>query len=243
MIKIENLHKKYGENEVIKGISLDIKDGEIVAVIGPSGTGKSTLLRCLNYLETPDSGTLSIGEFKVNFENISKDQVYNLRKKSSMVFQNYNLFKNKTAVQNVMEALKIVKKMPKAEAEKISLEALKQVGLLDKADSYPSRLSGGQQQRIGIARAMVLKPEVILFDEPTSALDPEWVSEVLDVIKNIASRHMTMIIVTHEMNFAREIADKVVFLDGGNIIQCGTPEEVFEKSDNKRVNQFIKKLH
>ncbi|KHD35899.1 amino acid ABC transporter ATP-binding protein [Clostridium acetobutylicum] len=243
MIKIENLHKTYGDNEVLKGISLEIKAGEIVAVIGPSGTGKSTFLRCLNYLETPDSGTLLIGDVRVDFENISKDEVYSLRKKTSMVFQNYNLFKNKTALENVMEALRVVKKMPKDEAKKVSLEALKQVGLLDKANSYPSRLSGGQQQRIGIARAMVLKPEIILFDEPTSALDPEWVGEVLDVIKGIASRHLTMIIVTHEMSFAREIADKIVFLDGGNIIQYGTPEEVFEKSNNDRVNQFIKKLH
>ncbi|AAK78855.1 putative amino-acid transport system ATP-binding protein [Clostridium acetobutylicum] len=243
MIKIESLHKTYGDNEVLKGISLEIKAGEIVAVIGPSGTGKSTFLRCLNYLERPDSGTLLIGDVRVDFENISKDEVYSLRKKTSMVFQNYNLFKNKTALENVMEALRVVKKMPKDEAEKVSLEALKQVGLLDKANSYPSRLSGGQQQRIGIARAMVLKPEIILFDEPTSALDPEWVGEVLDVIKGIASRHLTMIIVTHEMSFAREIADKIVFLDGGKIIQYGTPEEVFEKSNNDRVNQFIKKLH
>lgn len=243
MIKVQNLHKSFNNQPVLQGIDLEINNGEIVVVIGPSGTGKSTFLRCLNYLETPDKGIITIGDITIDSENATKKQIHELRKNTSMVFQNYNLFKNKTVLENVMEALLVVKKIPKNEAKRISEELLMQVGLIDKANNYPSQLSGGQQQRVGIARAMALKPEVILFDEPTSALDPEWVGEVLDVIKNLASKHLTMIIVTHEMSFAKEIADKVVFMDGGKVVECGTPEEIFEKSTNERVNQFLSKFN
>lgn len=243
MIKIQNLHKSYNNQPVLQGIDLEINNGEIVVVIGPSGTGKSTFLRCLNYLEAPDKGVITIGDITIDSESATKKQIHELRKNTSMVFQNYNLFKNKTVLENVMEALLVVKRIPKNEAKRISEELLIQVGLIDKVNNYPSQLSGGQQQRVGIARAMALKPEVILFDEPTSALDPEWVGEVLDVIKNLAGKHLTMIIVTHEMSFAKEIADKVVFMDGGKVVECGTPEEIFEKSTSERVNQFLSKFN
>ncbi|GIM29759.1 arginine ABC transporter ATP-binding protein [Clostridium polyendosporum] len=243
MIKVENLHKSYNNQAVLKGIDLEINNGEIVVVIGPSGTGKSTFLRCLNYLESADKGIITIGDITIDSESATKKQIHELRKNTSMVFQNYNLFKNKTVLENVMEALLVVKRIPKNEAKRISEKLLVQVGLIDKVNNYPSQLSGGQQQRVGIARAMALKPEVILFDEPTSALDPEWVGEVLDVIKNLASKNLTMIIVTHEMSFAKEIANKVVFMDGGKVVECGTPEEIFEKSTNERVNQFLSKFN
>ncbi|SMC24512.1 amino acid ABC transporter ATP-binding protein, PAAT family (TC 3.A.1.3.-) [Clostridium acidisoli DSM 12555] len=243
MIKVENLHKSYGDNEILKGIDLQIETGKIVVIIGPSGAGKSTFLRCLNYLEAPDMGRLRLGDLELDFSKIKKNQILQLRKKTSMVFQRFNLFKNKTALENVEEALIIVKKYSKSEAEKISKDRLINVGLKDKFDSYPSQLSGGQEQRVGIARAMALDPEVILFDEPTSALDPERVFEVLDVIKRLAKNQQTMVIVTHEMNFAREIADKVVFMEEGQIIQTGTPKEIFEDSTNERINQFLKKIN
>lgn len=243
MIKVQNLHKSFNNQLVLQGIDLEINNGEIVVVIGPSGTGKSTFLRCLNYLEAPDKGVITIGDITIDSESATKKQIHELRKNTSMVFQNYNLFKNKTVLENVMEALLVVKRIPKNEAKRISEELLIQVGLIDKVNNYPSQLSGGQQQRVGIARAMALKPEVILFDEPTSALDPEWVGEVLDVIKNLAGKHLTMIIVTHEMSFAKEIADKVVFMDGGKVVECGTPEEIFEKSTSERVNQFLSKFN
>jgi putative amino-acid transport system ATP-binding protein len=243
MIKVENLHKSYGDNEILKGIDLQIETGKIVVIIGPSGAGKSTFLRCLNYLEAPDMGRLRLGDLELDFSKIKKNQILQLRKKTSMVFQRFNLFKNKTALENVEEALIIVKKYSKSEAEKISKDRLINVGLKDKFNSYPSQLSGGQEQRVGIARAMALDPEVILFDEPTSALDPERVFEVLDVIKRLAKNQQTMVIVTHEMNFAREIADKVVFMEEGQIIQTGTPKEIFEDSTNERINQFLKKIN
>lgn len=243
MIKVENLHKSYGDNEILRGIDLQIETGKIVVIIGPSGAGKSTFLRCLNYLEAPDMGRLRLGDLEVDFSKIKKNEILQLRKKTSMVFQRFNLFKNKTALENVEEALIIVKKYSKFEAEKISKDQLINVGLKDKFDSYPSQLSGGQEQRVGIARAMALNPEVILFDEPTSALDPERVFEVLDVIKRLAKNQQTMVIVTHEMNFAREIADKVVFMEEGQIIQTGTPKEIFEDSTNERINQFLKKIN
>ena len=211
MIKIENLQKKFKEVEVLKGVNLEVKKGEVVVIIGPSGTGKSTLLRCINYLEIPDKGKIQIGNLNIDVENHDKKDIYSLRKASAMVFQNYNLFRNKTAIENITEALTVVKKMDKNQAKEIALRILKQVGMVDKKDCYPSALSGGQQQRVGIGRAMALEPEVMLFDEPTSALDPELVEEVLNVIKKLASKKMTMVIVTHEMNFARDVADRVIF--------------------------------
>ncbi|WFD10694.1 amino acid ABC transporter ATP-binding protein [Tepidibacter hydrothermalis] len=242
MIKIKNLHKSFTKLEVLRGIDLEIKKGEVVAVIGPSGTGKSTLLRCINYLEVPDKGEIEIEDLKINTKNVTKEQIHRLRKVTSMVFQNYNLFKNKTAIQNIFEPLIVVKKMDYKKAEKIALDILEKVGLLDKKDIYPSKLSGGQQQRIGIGRAMAVSPKIMLFDEPTSALDPELVGEVLDVIRGLAKNHTTMIIVTHEMRFAKEVADRVIFMDGGNIVEQGSPDEIFNNPKNERTIEFLKQV-
>ncbi|WP_368490105.1 amino acid ABC transporter ATP-binding protein [Clostridium sp. BJN0013] len=242
MIKVKNLYKKFNELTVLKGINLEIKKGEVIAIIGPSGTGKSTLLRCINYLETPDKGTIEIGKLKIDFEKITKKQIHELRKHTSMVFQSYNLFNNKTAIENIMEHLTIVKKINKIEAEKIAMDILRQVGLVDKRDYYPSKLSGGQQQRVGIGRAMAVNPDIMLFDEPTSALDPELVGEVLDVIKKLAEKDTTMIIVTHEMRFAKEAADRVMFMDSGSIVEEGTPQEVFDNPKNPRTIKFLKQV-
>ena len=242
MIKIENLHKSFNELEVLKGVDLEVKRGEVVAVIGPSGTGKSTLLRCINYLEKPDKGIITIGDVTVDSANHTKKQVRDLRLKTAMVFQSYNLFKNMTVLQNVMEPLVTVKNVDKATAEKAALAMIEKVGLLDKKDQYPSKLSGGQQQRASIARAVVVDPDLMLFDEPTSALDPELVSEVLNVIKELAANHRTMLIVTHEMRFAREAADRIIFMDGGVIVEQGTPEEIFDHAQNPRTLKFLNKL-
>jgi putative amino-acid transport system ATP-binding protein len=242
MIKITNLYKSFGELEVLKDINLEVKKGEVIAIIGPSGTGKSTLLRCINYLEEPEEGEIEIDGLKINAKNITKKEIYELRRKTSMVFQTYNLFKNKTALENIMEPLIVVKKMDKKVAEEKALDILDAVGLSDKRDSYPSKLSGGQQQRVGIGRAMAVDPKVMLFDEPTSALDPELVGEVLDVIKGLAEKHTTMLIVTHEMNFAKNVADRVIFMDGGRIAEQGSPEEIFKNAKNPRTIQFLNQI-
>lgn len=242
MIKIENLYKSFNELEVLKGVDLEVKRGEVVAVIGPSGTGKSTLLRCINYLEKPDKGIITIGDVTVDAADHTKKQVRDLRLKTAMVFQSYNLFKNMTVLQNVMEPLVTVKNVDKATAEKAALAMIEKVGLLDKKDQYPSKLSGGQQQRASIARAVVVDPDLMLFDEPTSALDPELVSEVLNVIKELAANHRTMLIVTHEMRFAREAADRIIFMDGGVVVEQGTPEEIFDNPQNPRTVKFLNKL-
>ncbi|SHK10783.1 amino acid ABC transporter ATP-binding protein, PAAT family [Hathewaya proteolytica DSM 3090] len=242
MIKIEKLHKRFNDLEVLKGVDLEVKKGEVVAIIGPSGTGKSTLLRCINYLEKPEKGVITIGNVSVDAEECSKKDIRDLRLQTSMVFQSYNLFKNKTALENIMEPLVTVQKKDKKEAENIALELIERVGLMDKKDQYPSKLSGGQQQRIGIARAMAVNPTLMLFDEPTSALDPELVEEVLEVIRDLAEHHRTMMIVTHEMKFAREAADRVVFMDGGVIVEQGTPEEIFDHPKNPRTIKFLNKV-
>ena len=242
MIKIRNLSKSFGELKVLKDINLEVKKGEVVAIIGPSGTGKSTLLRCINYLEEPEEGEIEIDGFKVNAKNITRKEIYELRKKTSMVFQTYNLFKNKTALENVMEPLTTVKRIDRKVAEKKALNILDAVGLLDKKDFYPSKLSGGQQQRVGIGRAMAVEPKVMLFDEPTSALDPELVGEVLDVIRSLAENHTTMLIVTHEMDFARNVADKIIFMDDGRIAELGSPEQIFNNAQNLRTAQFLKQV-
>jgi ABC superfamily ATP binding cassette transporter, ABC protein len=218
---------------------LEIHKGDIVAIIGPSGTGKSTLLRCLNYLTVPSEGKIRIGECTVDAKSHTKEEVYALRRKSSMVFQQFNLFKNKTALENVMEALTKVQKMPKAEAEEISKHLLEQVGMGDRMDFYPSKLSGGQQQRVGIARALAVNPEVILFDEPTSALDPEWVKEVLATIQEVAKEGRTMIIVTHEISFARQVANRILFMEEGKIQVDAPPEEFFSDTKQERLQQFL----
>ena len=241
MIKVENLKLSFGKNEVLKGINFKIEKGQVISIIGPSGSGKSTFLRSLNFLETASSGTITFGNETFDLSKINKKDINRLRKNTTMVFQNYNLFKNKTALENVIEGLLIVKKMNKNEATGIGLKMLEKVGLKDKAEFYPNQLSGGQQQRVGIARAVAMSPEVILLDEPTSALDPELIGEVLKVIKDMVKENMTMIIVTHEMQFAREVSDYIVFMDGGRIVIEGKPEEIFVNSQNQRLQNFLKR--
>ncbi len=240
MIKVKGLKKSFGTLEVLKGVDLEIKQGEVVAIIGPSGTGKSTLLRCLNYLETPDEGEICIANTSVNAKKHSKKEIHDLRKQSAMIFQNFNLFNNKTILDNVALAPEVVQKRNKKEIKAEAMEILKKVGLEEKANDYPNTLSGGQQQRVAIGRAMALKPKVMLFDEPTSALDPYLVGEVLNVIKEIVKEHdTTMIIVTHEMGFAKEVADRIIFMDGGYIVEEGTPQEIFENPQNEKTKQFL----
>ena len=240
MLKINNLCKNFDQNTVLKNIDLEVKKGEVVVLIGPSGTGKSTLLRCINILEKADSGSLTIGDLNVDLAELHKKDILKIRRKTAMVFKNYNLFNNKTVIENITEPLIVVKKMNKDSANKIALEKLRLVGIEDKKDQYPSRLSGGQKQRVAIARALAVDPEVILMDEPTSALDPELVGEVLDVIRSLAKAHMTMIIVSHEMKFAREIADRIIFMENGVIEEQGSPAELFRENKNTRINQFAK---
>ncbi|ASB63019.1 amino acid ABC transporter ATP-binding protein [Bacillus sp. A053] len=242
MITVKNIRKAFKDLVVLDGIDLEVKRGEVVAIIGPSGSGKSTLLRCLNLLERPDQGLIEIGEAKLNAEKFTRKEAHRLRQQTAMVFQNYNLFKNKTALQNITEALIVAQHKSRDEAKRIGMEILKQVGLEHKADSYPITMSGGQQQRIGIARALAVNPHAILLDEPTSALDPELVAGVLQVIKSIAEKQTTMIIVTHEMAFAKEVADQVIFMADGHIIEQGTPEELFDHPKNERTKRFIKQV-
>ncbi|MFC3393509.1 amino acid ABC transporter ATP-binding protein [Brenneria rubrifaciens] len=242
MISVKNLTKSFGDQVVLNNISLDIAKGEVVAIIGPSGSGKSTLLRCLNLLETPESGTIEIGEQRLDTRHYSTKAAYALRRQTAMVFQNYNLFKNKTALENITEALIVVKKMPKKQANEMGLALLEQVGLLPQAAQYPVTLSGGQQQRVSIARALAVDPKAILFDEPTSALDPERVHEVLQVIQKLAKNNTTMVIVTHEMQFAQEVADRVIFMADGHIVEEGPAEKVISFSDNPQTQRFLRQL-
>lgn len=238
MIKVKNLKKEFGKLKVLKGVDIEIKKGEVLVVIGPSGSGKSTFLRCLNFLEKPTDG-------EITFEGVlikDNKNIDALRQKMGMVFQNFNLFPHLTVMENVTIAPIKVKGMKKEEAQKIALELLKTVGLHDKADSYPEQLSGGQKQRIAIARALAMSPDVMLFDEPTSALDPEMVGEVLDVMKKMASLGMTMVVVTHEMGFAKEVADRVIFMDDGEIIEEGRPEDIFRAPQNQRTKDFLSKV-
>lgn len=239
MIKLAGIRKSFGKNEVLKGIDLTVRQGEVVAILGPSGSGKTTLLRCINYLEKPSEGIIEIGDYSVDCRKASKKDIHALRLKTAMVFQQYNLFRHKTALENVMEGLVIVRKLPKAQARQHSIELLEKVGLGSKLDAYPSQLSGGQQQRVGIARALALNPEVILFDEPTSALDPELVGEVLAVIRRIAKEGITMIIVTHEISFAQDVANHVVFMDEGIVVEDGAPRDIFQKPKEERTKQFL----
>ncbi len=239
MIKLKNIHKAFGNLEVIKGIDLDISNGEVISIIGPSGTGKSTLLRCINCLEVADRGGIQIEDFAVNLDNITKHDKLWLRRNTAMVFQGFYLFNNKTVLKNITEGLIVVKKMKKSEAEKKALKILKQVGLLEKKDSYPSSLSGGQKQRVAIGRALALDPKILLFDEPTSALDPELVNEVLVLIKELAKQKKTMLIVTHEINFARNVSDRVCFMEQGMILEQGPAKEVIDNPKNERTSQFL----
>ncbi|KOS26034.1 peptide ABC transporter ATP-binding protein [Bacillus anthracis] len=239
MIKIENLHKSFGKNEVLKGITTTIEKGEVVVIIGPSGSGKSTLLRCMNVLETPTDGNIWIGTKEVNNP---KTNIIKVRENIGMVFQHFNLFPHMTVLENITEAPINVKKVTKQEAEKKAEKLLEKVGLPDKEDTYPHQLSGGQKQRVAIARALAMEPEIMLFDEPTSALDPEIVKEVLEVMKELAKKGMTMVIVTHEMGFAKEVADRVIFMDDGKIVEDTTPAQFFATPKNERAKQFLQKI-
>lgn len=245
MISVENLHKRFHDLEVLRGIDLTIEKGNTAVIIGPSGSGKTTLLRCLNLLEIPDEGKITLGNQSINFNKNSKlssAAITSFRGQTGMVFQNYNLFPHLTAIENVMEGQVIVLKRSKSEAKERAQKLLEKVGLKDRAEMYPHQLSGGQQQRVGIARAMAMDPAVLLFDEPTSALDPELVGEVLKVIKDLAVEGMTMVVVTHEMQFARDVADQIIFMDQGTIIEKGSPQEIFNNTENKRMAQFLNKV-
>ena len=239
MIYVKDLHKSFGKNEVLKGIDEHIAKGEVVVVIGPSGSGKSTFLRCLNLLETPTSGKI---EFEGNDITSKSANIDKIREKMGMVFQQFNLFPHKTVCENICMAPVKVKGVSKEQAKETAVNLLKKVGLLEKIDAYPSSLSGGQKQRIAIARALAMQPDVMLFDEPTSALDPEMVGEVLNVMKDLAKEGMTMVVVTHEMGFAREVGDRILFMDQGKILEEGTPEEVFQNPKNPRTKDFLSKV-
>lgn len=239
MIKVENLKKSFGHLEVLKGIEEEVNPGEVVVIIGPSGSGKSTFLRCLNLLEEPTEGHIyfdgkDITDKKTNINDVRKDMC--------MVFQQFNLFYNKSIMENIILAPMLVKNMKRQEAEEIAAKLLQRIGLYDKKDNYPKQLSGGQQQRVAIARALAMNPQVMLFDEPTSALDPEMVGEVLDLMKELANDGMTMVVVTHEMGFAKEVGDRILFMDGGYIVEQGTPEEVFGNPQNERTKDFLGKV-
>jgi L-cystine transport system ATP-binding protein len=242
MIEIKNLNKYFKKNHVLKNINLKVEKGETVALIGPSGSGKSTLLRCINLLERPTDGEIILDDIQVNVQTITKQCIHKVHQNTGMVFQNYNLFANKTALENIAEALIVVKKMPKKEAFERSIALLDKVGLSDRGDHYPSGLSGGQQQRVAIARALAINPKVILFDEPTSALDPELVEEVLQTIKNVAKDKITMIIVTHELEFARDVADRIVFIADGVIVEENNAKDFFQNPQMDRTKQFLEKF-
>ena len=239
MIYISELSKTFSGQKVLNNLSLEIQKGEVVALIGSSGAGKSTFLRSLNYLEAPDSGRIKIDDFEVDFEHISQDQILTLRRKLAMVFQQFNLFGRKTALENVKEGLVVVKGLSDQEATKIAREELAKVGLSDRENHYPRHLSGGQKQRVALARALAMKPEVLLLDEPTSALDPELVGEVEKSIANAAKSGQTMVLVSHDMSFVAQVADKVLFLDKGRIIETGTPEEIMQHPKEERTKEFF----
>ena len=242
MVELKNIQKSFGSNHILKGVNMSIGKGEVVVILGPSGSGKTTLLRTINFLDAADEGNISVSGFEVDAKKHSKSQVIELRRKTAMVFQNYNLFANKTILENVMEGLVTVKKFKKSVSEAMSREILKKVGLEERCDFYPAQLSGGQQQRAGIARALILDPDVILFDEPTSALDPELVGEVLNTIKAVAQTGITMIVVTHEIAFAREVASRVVFMEGGVVVEEGKPEEILVAPKHPSTQRFLKRI-
>lgn len=242
MILVEKLTKSFGKNTVLDNIDLSIQEGEVVTIIGPSGSGKSTLLRCLNLLEKPDNGIIKIAETELDVKQHSKKEELALRNQSAMVFQSYNLFKNKTALENITLAPLVNQKLNKAEATELGLSLLKQVGLLEQANQYPVTLSGGQQQRIAIARALAVKPKVLLFDEPTSALDPERVNEVLQVIQQLAKQKITMVIVTHEMDFAKHVADRIIFMADGHIVEQGPAKQVIDFPQQEQTKRFVRQF-
>ena len=242
MLQIKNLRKRFDGPEVLKGVSLDVEKGDVVAILGPSGSGKTTLLRCINFLETADEGELIFDGEVIPLHGATRKDIGALRKKTAFVFQNYNLFRNKTALQNVTEGLIIGRKMPKDQANALGMRMLQKVGMADRADSYPNQLSGGQQQRVAIARALATDPEIILFDEPTSAQDPELTGEVLAVMRALAREGMTMLVVTHEMNFAKNVSSKVVFMEGGVVVEESDPTAFFQNPKQERARAFLKTI-
>ena len=242
MLTIHNLTKKFGDNQVLKGVDLSVDKGDVIAIIGQSGGGKTTLLRCINFLETADSGEMEFDGEHFQLNRISKKDIQRIRRKTAFVFQSYNLFRNKTALQNVMLGLTVARKMPRAQAEQIARAALDRVGLADKASSYPNALSGGQQQRVAIARALATEPEIIYFDEPTSALDPELTGEVLAVMRSLAEDGMTMLVVTHELGFARNVSTRVIFMENGSVVESGSSEEFFANPKEERTRAFLRTI-
>ena len=242
MLTVRNVAKKFGDTQVLRGVELSVNKGDVIAIIGQSGGGKTTLLRCINFLETADSGEMEFDGEHFQLNHISKRDIQKVRRKTAFVFQSYNLFRNKTALQNVMLGLTVARKIPKAQAQEIARAALDKVGLADKADSYPNALSGGQQQRVAIARALATSPEIIYFDEPTSALDPELTGEVLAVMRQLAEEGMTMLVVTHELGFARHVSTKVVFMENGAIVESGPSEEFFANPKEERTRAFLKTI-
>lgn len=243
LVEIRGLSKKFGSNVVLDNVDLDIKKGEVVAIIGPSGTGKSTLLRCLNLLEKPEAGTVKFGDKTYDLTSKNSKEKLSLRQHTEMVFQQFNLFKNKDVLSNVMEGLLVVKKISKAEAKEKALSEIEKVGMSDRLYHYPKHLSGGQQQRVAIARALALEPELLLMDEPTSALDPELVNEVLLTIRKVAKEGNTILLVTHEMNFVKSVANRIIFLENGKIVADGTPKDIFENPTNERLKTFLKNIN
>ena len=242
MLEIRNIHKRFGALDVLRGVDIAVEQGDVVAILGPSGSGKTRLLRCINFLETADSGEMIFDGERFDLAHTSKKDVQRLRKKTGFVFQNYNLFQNKTALQNVTEGLIIARKTPREQAMEIAMGALSKVGLADRAQSYPSQLSGGQQQRVAIARAIATRPEIIYFDEPTSALDPELTGEVLSVMRDLAAEGMTMLVVTHEMGFARTVSSRVVFMENGVVVESAPSADFFERPREERTKAFLRTL-
>ncbi len=242
MLDIQNVHKRFQDTEVLRGIDLQVSKGDVVAILGPSGSGKTTFLRCLNYLERADQGRMIFDGETFDLAGATRQEIARLRKKTAFVFQNYNLFQNKTVLQNVTLGLTVGSGMPRAEAKEIGQEMLRKVGMADKLNSYPSELSGGQQQRVAIARGLATRPEIIYFDEPTSALDPELIGEVLSVMRQLAEEGMTMLVVTHEMTFARDVSSKVMFMEGGNVIESAPSAEFFAHPQQQRTREFIQNI-
>ncbi|MDO4356391.1 MAG: amino acid ABC transporter ATP-binding protein [Clostridia bacterium] len=242
MLEVKNIHKSFGSTEVLRGVDVSVDKGDVVAILGPSGSGKTTLLRCINFLESADGGTMDFDGEQFQFGRVPKKDIARLRRKTAFVFQNYNLFRNKTALQNVTEGLIVARRMPKAEAIAIGRRMLEKVGLSDRCDHYPSQLSGGQQQRVAIARALATNPEIIFFDEPTSALDPELIGEVLAVMRQLADEGMTMLVVTHEMSFARNVSNRVIFMEEGRVVESGESKAFFAHPREERTRAFLRTI-